>query len=338
MTKAQIDILVRQGAFPGQTARPDLVETHISWVILCEQLVFKIKKPVHYSFLDFSTLQKRKYYCERELELNKRLTENIYLDVQPVREIATGFCIGDGNGEIADYAVRMRRVDGSRQMNLLLVDNKVTLADLQNLAKKIADFHKRADIIYRQDLPAIRDEFNDLAKEKDFLGKGLNTNRHKIICDAMAISDAFIQKHRALLASRRQAGFFRDVHGDLHSRNIFLLPDPQPFDCIEFNDDYRQIDVLNEIAFLCMDLEAFNRPDLADLFIRYYNLLFNAMKTPEDKQLFIYYKAYRANIRAKVNSLRARSADTKAEKERCLAETDKYLALMDRYMKMLVVQ
>src|SRR6266567_8327846 len=106
MTKAQIDILVRQGKFPGQATRPRLVETHISWVILCEQLVFKIKKPVHYSFLDFSTLEKRKYYCEREVELNKRLTENIYLDVQPVREIAGDLCIGDGNGEIADYAVR----------------------------------------------------------------------------------------------------------------------------------------------------------------------------------------------------------------------------------------
>jgi aminoglycoside phosphotransferase family enzyme len=112
-----------------------------------------------------------------------------------------------------------------------------------------------------------------------------------------------------------------------------LLPQPQPFDCIEFNDDYRQIDVLNEVAFLCMDLDAFQQQDLSDLFINSYNKLFPSMNTREDRKLFVYYKSYRANIRAKVNSLRARDTGSNGEKKFILAEVDKYLRLMDSYLK-----
>src|SRR6266542_6993213 len=101
MTKEQIDKLISDGEFPEpHEGRPGFIETHISWILLCDRLVFKIKKPVCYSFLDFSTLEKRKYYCEREIELNKRLTDNMYLTVQPVREISGRFSIGKKEGEI----------------------------------------------------------------------------------------------------------------------------------------------------------------------------------------------------------------------------------------------
>ena len=119
------------------------------------------------------------------------------------------------------------------------------------------------------------------------------------------------------------------------TRNIFLLPSPQPFDCLEFNDDFRQIDVLNDIAFLCMDLDAFGKKDLSDFFLNCYNNLFPSIKTDDDRRLLIYYKSYRANIRAKVNSLRARTAKDDAEKLFALKEADKYLHLMDEYMKVL---
>ena len=144
-----------------------------------------------------------------------------------------------------------------------------------------------------------------------------------------------MERNKGLLAQRLNAGYFRDCHGDLHSRNIFLLPDPQPFDCIEFNDDIRQIDVLNEVAFLCMDLDAFDRKDLSDLFIEYYNQFFPTMMTDADRRLFVYYKSYRANIRAKVNSLRARSAAGSVEKAKSLSAVSKYLELMDSYLSSL---
>ena len=148
-----------------------------------------------------------------------------------------------------------------------------------------------------------------------------------------SVSDSFIEKSKDLLAARLREGFYRDCHGDLHSRNIFLLPAPVPFDCIEFNDDFRQIDVLNEVAFLCMDLDAFDRKDLSDLFVDDYNHFFPAIRTSEERNLFIYYKSYRANVRAKVNSLRAKSAANKTDENRALADAEKYLQLMDHYLK-----
>ncbi|OQP63832.1 hypothetical protein A3860_23115 [Niastella vici] len=338
MTKEQIDKLISAGEFPEHNGRPELIETHISWVILCDRFVFKIKKPVCYSFLDFSTLEKRKYYCEREIELNKRLTEHIYLDVQPVTEISDLFFIGKKEGEIIDYAVRMRKQDRNLQMDVLLSNNKVIHSDMRNLAKKIADFHKKTTIIYQKDLLDIRNKFNDLGEEKLFLQEHLTVDSSTIINNAIDISDVFMQKNTALLANRLNAGFFRDCHGDLHSRNIFLLPDPQPFDCIEFNDDYRQIDILNEVAFLCMDLDAFERQDLSNLFLKYYNDFFPSVETNKDHQLFVYYKSYRANVRAKVNSLRARSAGNEMARIIYLDEVNKYLGLMDHYIKLLTIE
>lgn len=338
MTKEQIDKLILQGQFPELTGKPELVETHISWVALCDHNAYKIKKPVYYSFLDFSTLEKRKYYCEREIALNKRLTDNIYLEVQPVRELHGQYSIGNKEGEIIDFAVEMRKIDRTLQMDVLLSKNKVTPGDIRRLAEKIAAFHKKTTIIYEKDLLDVQKKFNDLEAENVFLSKHLDQHICAIIDRAINSSDAFMKRNTSLLLNRLNAGCFRDCHGDLHTRNIFLLPDPQPFDCIEFNDDFRQIDVLNEIAFLCMDLDASGRQDLSDLFAKCYDDLFPSLKTKADYLLFIYYKSYRANVRAKVNCLRARSAGNETTKNECLAQTEKYLRLMDRYITLLEVE
>lgn len=335
MTKEQINKLLSQGKFPKNSGKPELIETHISWVFLCDRFVYKIKKPIQYSFLDFSTMEKRKYYCNREIELNKRLTDDIYVDVQTIREISGCFFIGGEEGVVIDYAVRMRKIDRNMQMDLLLFNNKVTQSDILNLAEKIATFHKNTSIIYQKDFLDVQKMFNDLDAERGYLRDNLNTNSSIIIDHAIKISNMFIEASKDVLANRLKIGLFRDCHGDLHSRNIFLLPSPQPFDCIEFNDDYRQIDVLNEVAFLCMDLDAFGRQDLSDLFLKCYNNLFPCMITKEDYRLFIFYKSYRSNIRAKVNSLRARDEKNDAERSLFLAEADKYLRLMGCYIKML---
>jgi uncharacterized protein len=331
MTKEQINSLLSKGIFPETAGNRELIETHISWVIVCDQFVYKIKRPVHYSFLDFSTLEMRKHFCEREIELNKRLTDNIYLDVQPVSEWQGSFFIGATDGAIIDYAVRMLKLDREKQMNILLSQNKVTAMDMKNLAEKIAFFHKKTNIIYKKDFLDVQEKFNDLEAEREFLAVQLGKNSSNIIDRAIKTSDTFIEKNKKLLAARLSTGFFRDCHGDLHSRNIFLLPAPEPFDCIEFNDDFRQIDVLNEVAFLCMDLDAFDQEDLSAVFIDYYNHFFPAMTTSQDRSLFIYYKSYRANIRAKVNSLRAKGNNV--DKTQALSAVDKYLRLMDSYLK-----
>lgn len=334
MTKNEINDLISAAQFPQSSVFEELIETHISWVIVCDRFVYKIKKPIQYSFLDFSTVDKRKYYCEREVFLNQRLTDDIYIDVQPIRKNENAFSIGSGTGEITDYAVRMNKVDRSRQMDVLLVKNEVTDIDLRKLAERMAAFHKNTEIIYQKDYLDVQEKFNDLEAEKSYLKENLPLS-YFIIPYAINVSNKFIEANNELLATRLKSGFFRDCHGDLHSRNIFLLSTPQPFDCIEFNDDYRQIDVLNEIAFLCMDLEAFGRPDLSEKFVNYYKNEFETIRNEEERRLFIYYKCYRSNIRAKVNSLRARSAQNIAEQKAALAETDKYLNLTHGYLKLL---
>ncbi len=336
MIQEQINNLLLEGEFPEVSAERELIETHISWVFICHRFVYKIKKPIKYSFLDFSTLEKRKKYCKREIELNKRLTDAIYVDVVPINRVNDHYKIGGNLGTVIDYAVRMLKMDRTKQMDQLLVQNKVSKSDIKNLAKKIADFHGNTVIIHQKNVMDIQEKFNDLAAEKEYLAAQSNGSMYAtIIGSAIKASDDFLKRNKDLLSTRLRAGFFRDCHGDLHSRNIFLLPSPQPFDCIEFNDDYRQIDVLNEVAFLCMDLDAFGEKDLSELFLEYYNQFFPSMKSSKEHHLFVFYKAYRANVRAKVNSLRAKSAVNEKERTKALSEVDKYLRLMESYLKTL---
>ena len=335
MRKEEIDKLLIYGKFPEPTRQRKLVETHISWVILCDDFVYKIKKPIKYSFLDFSTFELRKHFCERELELNRRFSKNIYLEVLPIYELQGHFIIGVKEGTLVDYALKMRKIDPEKQMDVLVAEGKVDEKDIKNLAKRIVDFHKSTKIIQKKNVLDISEKFNDLGLEKEFLSKHLGSKYGRSIDRAIKASDTFLQKNKKLLLDRSSTGFFRDCHGDLHTRNIFLLPEPQPFDCIEFNDDFREIDVLNEVAFLCMDLDALGRNDLSDLFIDAYNLLFPVMRTEAERKLFVYYKSYRANVRAKVNSLRAESASEESERSKALIEVKKYLDLMENYSQTL---
>jgi len=333
MTIDQITDLISFGEFPEESEIHELIETHISWVIMCDRFVYKIKKPVKYSFLDFSTIDLRRFYCYRELELNKRLTKHVYLEVVPIRETNTQIMIGKGEGKIIDYALKMHKLETERRMDKLLVKGVVRGGDIKNLAEVIAEFHKNATVIYQKDIHDLRQKFNDLFEERDYLAAQIGDSFGHFIEEAVALSDSFLNSNRELITFRLRNGMYRDGHGDLHSRNIFLVPQPVPFDCIEFNDDFRQIDVLNEVAFLCMDLDAFRFPDLSEQFLKDYLQFFPAMASKKDRQLFVYYKIYRANVRAKVNSLRAKSATSPEEKNKALAASEKYLDLMKDYIK-----
>jgi aminoglycoside phosphotransferase family enzyme len=331
MVATDINELVQKG-IPAGFGKAELVETHISWVIVCHEFVFKIKKPIRYSFLDFSSLKKRLYYCQREIQLNRRLTSDMYLDVMDIRRTNERIVLGGSDGEIIDYAIKMRKQDRGKQMDVLLKNDEVTVEDIQRLADRIASFHKNSKPITDVDPMGIRQKFNDLGAEAVFLKEQLGSWSSDLINASLQKSEFFIHENKELLHARLSDGFFRDGHGDLHSRNIFLLPEPVIFDCIEFNDSYRQIDVLNEVAFLCMDLDAFGKVELSNQFINHYNKLFPAMQTVAERKLFTYYKCYRANIRAKVNSLRARSADSVAVRQKALDETVRYLRLMEKYL------
>ncbi len=309
-----------------------LMETHISWVILTEEFVYKFKKPIRYSFLNYAKLARRKYYCEREVQLNSRYS-NIYLEVVPVYKSGQRVQIGQGE-EIIDYGVKMQRINSDFQMDHMLEQDLVTSKAIGTLAKKIAQFHHDAEIIRTPlSLRVIRQKFNDILTVKNFLYHEVGIEAANEINEAVLESNHYLNSSSRLLQDRIKYGFIRDVHGDLHAKNIFLLKDPILFDCIEFNDEFRQIDVLDEIAFLCMDLDARGKEDLCKDFVTTYLNAFPIISNKAEERLFSYYKCYRANVRAKVNALRAKQARTLEDKHFFLKESKKYLDLMSKYAK-----
>ncbi|MCU0356406.1 MAG: hypothetical protein MUE95_02385 [Cyclobacteriaceae bacterium] len=331
MTSEDILQLMAHGNFPKPCVKPELIETHISWVIICGDDVYKIKKPIRYPFLDFSTIEKRRHFCERELQLNQRLTRSMYLDVVPVFIESNIYHVGEGSGQPVEYAVHMRSMDRSRQMDVLLRQAQVTPAHIIALADQIVSFHQRAVVLRQSNPLLVGEQFNGLLDVQDIVRRFLGADTFHQIHQAVAWSDQFMEQHRLMLLQRSKEGFIRDVHGDLHSRNIFLLEEPVVFDCIEFNDSFRQIDVLNEVAFLCMDLDAYGREDLSRLFINHYNNLFPVIRSQEEQLLFSYFKAYRANVRAKVNALRAASTEDNAARAVAMNESVRYFNLLNAY-------
>ncbi|NND08486.1 MAG: hypothetical protein HKN87_19065 [Saprospiraceae bacterium] len=331
MTESQIQAIRISGEPPEQWK-----ETHISYVLLSHMHAYKIKKPVKFSFLDFSTLAQRKYYCDQELTLNKRLAAEIYLAVVPIRQLGAYLLMESDDGKLVDYAVKMKRMRGDRQMHHLLADGLVTKNQIISIAEKIVQFHKETIICKPLfDSQSMMDDFNDIGSIKKSIRQQLGDRYANLVSDAMQFSDEFIRSNRYHLAQRIERGMIREGHGDLHSRNIFLDGKPIIFDCIEFSKDFRTIDVLDELAFFCMDLEVDHHTELSDLFMKTYIEQFpQSTSQPSDQKIFLYYKLYRANVRAKVNALNLKGAKMATGKE-SITELKKYLLLMEQYTKQL---
>jgi aminoglycoside phosphotransferase family enzyme len=332
MKKEEIEQLIRCEHFMDEHSKPILVETHISWVILAGQYAYKIKKPVRFSFLDFSSLKKRKYYCERELILNKRLAEQMYLSVIPIFKKGIDISLNQ-DGAVIDYAVLMKRMDAALEMDKLLIAGKVNEQAIEKLAAKIAAFHRSATVITNKTgIDTLKKRFNDLEAVLPFVQHHPGNNFSGIIRGAVKKSDAFLNKYQSYITERATQGYIRDGHGDLHSGNIFLYQDPVVFDCIEFNDEMRQIDILDEIAFLCMDLDAYGRRDLSRHFYQNYLEYSGINETENSALLFHYYKCYRANIRAKINLLNAIEATGEAILNQKTKAASNYLSLLENYL------
>jgi hypothetical protein len=332
MDNDSIHILAQLGKYNGKLLSAKLEETHISWILLSGELVFKIKKPVKLSFLDFSELSARKSLCEKELMLNKRFSP-IYLDVLPVRQHEDGFEVGNGNGAIVDYTVVMKRQLAEARMDLMLSQGKIGSGHIIALAEEIATLHRDAPIVQAPfDQQQQMATFNDIQTVRPFISRYASSECVKIVDDAIAFGDAFIHRYADRMKERVRLGFKRDVHGDLHSGNIFIAEKPIIFDCIEYNDAFRQIDVLSDIAFLCMDLEAFGQQSLSEIFLSIYCEQFPAFQNTDDDLIFLYYKCLRANIRAKVNAVSAIESTGSPSFEVHLKAAEKYLHLMNDYL------
>ncbi|WP_114750076.1 phosphotransferase [Pleomorphovibrio marinus] len=332
MEKGEVEKLAQSGVFEDRTLNGELIETHISWIILSGTDVFKLKKPVKLSFLDFSTLALRKKYCLREIKLNSRYSD-IYLSVLPIRLVEDGWAIGDSKGEIKDYVVRMKRLPSESRMDYLLEQQKVSESDIRLLALEVAQFHHEAEQITTSFiLSKAKNTFNDLQSVQELVKQHLEPDFQRIIPESIKWSDAFLQKYGKRFQERMDEGFFRDIHGDLHSGNVFLHKKPVIFDCIEFNDGFRRIDMLYEVAFMCMDLEGFKAERLSRLFLSEYIRHNKTFQKEEDEAIFVYYKCLRANIRAKVHALAVQEGNNSEENASNLDQLRKYLLLMKAYI------
>jgi hypothetical protein len=334
MTEKEIQTLNETGTFRNLPIAGTVEETHISWVIVGKSNVFKIKKPLKLSFLDFSNLRQRKKFCERELKLNQRFSP-IYLDVLPVRKQNGRWSIGEDHGKIEDYTVHMKPLVSAKRMDKMLVLGKVNSKHIRSLASVISSFHANADKVWRPfNIEKAKSDFNDIVSVASLTRKYLGSEAARQIKRSIQWSDKFLKANAPRVQERVDQGFCRDVHGDLHSRNIFLYKNPILFDCIEFNDEYRHIDLINEIAFFCMDLEAYGRVDFSKLFIKSYQQHLDCFQTDVDLLLMNFYKCYRANIRAKVHALGAdQAAGDKKIFDFHIREWRKYLRLMSSYTR-----
>ncbi len=318
----------------GNTDEVDRVETHASWVLLTPNTAYKFKKPVDMGFMDFSTLEARKHYCEEEIRLNRRLAPEMYRGVARVIKEDDDYRLemdeNEDGGEAYGYGVVMKRMPPKRKMDLLLDRHEVRYRDVEAIARILAPFHKQAEVVREEpSIDAYKERFNDIQQEERVFEQLLGKEAEDRVERAVMSSDDFLDAHQDLLRSRAEEGMVRDGHGDLHSGNIFIDEEPVIFDCIEFNPSFRKLDVLDEIAFFCMDLEAHQEDELASHFLKIYNQAYPVMRDRKEEALFEYYKAYRANVRAKVTAIRAsQEEDPEQEKEKISL----YLDLMDRYL------
>jgi aminoglycoside phosphotransferase family enzyme/predicted kinase len=299
-----IDALMHPDAFDYQVTRIDLEETHISWLILTDDFVYKIKKPVVLDFLDFGCLEKRKFYCEEEIRLNQPWAPGIYVDVVPVTLDGEQPRFA-GSGETIEYAVRMRRFDQDMRLDRQLELEKLTVQDMRELASKIAVRHKDAPAV----APDRREKVHALTKA--FMWDNFNA------LDGFVDSATFdalkewtsneLGNTESLLLQRFDDGYVRDCHGDLHLANLVRLPDGiTTFDCIEFNEDFRHIDVMCDIAFLIMDLVERRRHDLAAHFLNRY---LEATGDYSGVALLSLFIVYRCLVRAKVAVIRSQERE-----------------------------
>lgn len=302
-----VNSLLNAKCFPHTVSNPRLMQTHISWIILTGPFAYKIKKAVDLGFLDFSTLEKRRFFCEEELRLNRRFSPDLYLEVVPVTGTVKTPRIG-GEGEVLDYAVKMREFPQTALLSYLAARNALDTAHIDQIATSLADFHRRAESVntHRKSLQfetfdpiarPVRENFNQL---RQFSSVSRKSRQKLQLLEQW--SEEHLEKLKPAFAERQADGFIRECHGDLHLGNITIIDGViQFFDCIEFSPAFRWIDTFSELAFLLMDLEDYSYHRLAGRLLNRY------LETTGDYNglpLLSFYKVYRAMVRVKVNAIR----------------------------------
>lgn len=298
-----VESMTRPDFYAHHPETVELVQTHISYVFISGDYVYKVKKPVNFGFLDFTTLEKRKFYCEEELRLNKRLAPSIYLDVVPVMQDEQGRLTLDGAKEIVDYAVRMRKLPLDTMLKILLARGQADAKIMDAVAGRIARFHEKAEtggVI--DEMGSIKtighNHAENFTQTEKYIDVTIPAYQYRFIKDYV---ERFLAVHKQLLEKRVAEHKIRDCHGDLHLEHICIADEIIVFDCIEFNERFRMSDVAAEVAFLTMDLDYNGYPLQAQDFVNSY------LKYSDDADmhtLLNFYRCYYAYVRGKVISFR----------------------------------
>lgn len=321
MESTLINNLLDPACYPHEVSELKLIETHIAWLITTGDYVYKIKKPVNFGFLDFTTLEQRKFFCEEELRLNQRMSSDLYLEVVSIGGPENSPHIGQTDHPI-EYAVKLRQFEGGQLLSELLTKDQFDPSWLEQLADKIADFHARAPIVSPDSRWGEADSIRQLAEDnyQQINRSLLSPAQQQELTRLEQISAERFSALKHLLKARKRDGFVRECHGDLHLGNITLSDGHLiVFDCIEFNLEFRWIDRIADLAFLMMDLEARGHQRWANRCLNRY------IEKSGDFSGFLllpHYKAFRSMVRAKVAML---------GEQPNWEEFDRYIALTTRY-------
>jgi aminoglycoside phosphotransferase family enzyme/predicted kinase len=318
--------------YAERPAAVELRQTHISYVLLAGDLVYKVKKPARFPFLDASCLAQRRKLCEEEVRLNRRLSPDVYLGVVPIVRRGAGFAMGgpEAMAGACEFAVKMRRLDEGRMLDRLVREGTAQAAMMRAVAARVFSFHATvADAQgWRWGSAAAvwRRVIGDLADYARFIGY---TVTEGAFGDIESYCRAFIASHWETINERARAGKVRECHGDLRAEQICMEREISIFDCLEFSERLRYCDVASEVAFLAMDLDRLEAPHLAQDFVASY------VELAGDHGLAAmlpFYKCYRASIRGMVESWRSLTAEVSpADREASRALARRYFALAHRY-------
>lgn len=314
---------------PAQDLR--LLQTHISYVILAGDFVYKFKKPVNFGFLDFSDLEKRRFCCQQELLLNRRLCPDIYLGMVEVTVDPGGHFALNGKGDVVEYGIKMVRMPEDRMMTNLIRSGSLHVEHIDTLVEVLADFYRRAagdEGISRFGSAAAVgvNVLENFEQTRTFIGQGALSQHQFDLISSYALQ--FLSREE-LFQQRIASGYIRDCHGDLYSANICLAEKVYIYDCIEFNQRFRYCDVASDVAFLAMDLDFYGLDDLGRRFIDSF------IRETADSGLvgmLNFYKCYRAYVRGKIGLFTASdpSVDSVVQTAN-LENAAKYFILAERY-------
>jgi aminoglycoside phosphotransferase family enzyme len=325
-----IAAMLNPEVYPDATDKIDFIQTHISYIFLTQKHAYKIKKPVNFGFLDFSTLKKRHHFLEQELVLNRRLAPEIYLAVLPLT-VRDGQLELGGGGKAVEYALQMVRMPQHLMMDEIARRRQLSADMIDAIVARLVPFYQKAATGIRVnkfgDLSVIRyNHEENFLQIQPFVGSALSAAAFH---DIVNYANNFMQQQADLFAKRVKTGKIRDCHGDLYMRNICLTDDVYIFDCIEFNSRFRYSDIAADIDFLAMDLDFHSYHELSDYFVNTFAI---KSEDPDILELVNFYKCYRAVVRGKISAFTAEESELGPEEKRLALESAKdYFALAWRY-------